>query len=1019
MRVQMLYVLIICLGDVSFINGFWDDRDYHDDLDDESDPDELPDDWRNRIDPAIMNESLSAPNGSRTLENDIMFADASVGLDSSNVTGSLPLVLWPNGKIPYQMSQQFGSPDQFLIHEAMAIIERKTFHCVTFTARQAEANFIHFLPGENCSSYVGMRADGGMQPVFLDPARCIQMGIIQHEILHALGLFHEHSRSDRNASVIIYENEIMNSHKSQYRIIPNMPTFGTDYDLNSLMHYGPYDFAKSTDHPVIIPRQKGIYRMGQRDGLSVRDAAKLRNAYKCQVSQEDQETDEGEQSFPGFSTAPMTAEQCALQFNGYCSNPSVNRDNCSHDTVFYIQCNESAMYTDVHATTAALAKAPLRPLIIWLMWRHVTPSILSPVDKQIISLATETCLVRNPTAILPRFSFINLQQLMLINCWDMRIKKSDFQSLLKLQVIIFNHATILYLEKGTFTNLPELKIIAWHHNLSTAFGKSVADGINSIPYFVQSQIDYLKRIHCGCQFGWLRKWLKQKNMLKAVPSRSVLFYGAEWGNIGIAQNDVYIPLDCAAQPFPVDFTMINFTQKEFSLHEPLCLAGTYNATYESFKFRRPFSGTRIDPTQCIMQFGRSCKPNKFISPSPDEREAMITKTDYCRKLYRSSLRSLQISCWSNTTVREMQEISFALAKPPIRRVDVSLSDGDYIVYRAFAPIRAQILVLYLYDCVDSYPTAKLADLSLGNLMSLVVHNCPDILVQAEDFNAVPNLFTLLFNNSTVNGMNPSVFAALSNLRIISLEFDASKMLSTPSPSAYHQYLQKLHCGCEFRQYRRWLQSQLIDHMRIWYAVDMVHSKVSAKSVCSKKIPSSGAIIIPIAFEEFEVGIPQQWMCYRKDALYLPVDCANAQNNSVRTAVNVHQRNYSINVPPCEKQVKPEASLLTAPASQECCADRKPAHYADFALMEGWTAGLSQPILQERRSELTAKAVDAAGRLYYYDDQMLSGDPTFESASSPKNRIWSENGTINVLLLMYLLPWRESEVGMWKFSAGNR
>lgn len=60
---------------------------------------------------------------------------------------------------------------------------------------------------DRCWSYVGRI--GKQQPLSLKVYYCLNRRIIQHEILHALGFHHEHSRSDRDAFVKIQWNNII------------------------------------------------------------------------------------------------------------------------------------------------------------------------------------------------------------------------------------------------------------------------------------------------------------------------------------------------------------------------------------------------------------------------------------------------------------------------------------------------------------------------------------------------------------------------------------------------------------------------------------------------------------------------------------------------------------------------------------------------------------------------------------------------------------------------------------------
>ncbi|XP_043203448.1 zinc metalloproteinase nas-15-like [Amphibalanus amphitrite] len=190
--------------------------------------------------------------------------------------------LWPGGRIYYTMSGRFTTHEKSVIASAVKEFERRTcIRVIPLTPGYTEYDHVHVTKDEGCFSSVGKK--GGRQELSLGQG-CIFKGIVMHEFMHAAGFWHEQSRPDRDDFVRVHYDNIkplmrFNFKKYEWGKVPNL---GLSYDIGSIMHYGPYAFARDKTRPTLTAlRSAGNGRMGQRDGFSSLDVQKLNSLYGC------------------------------------------------------------------------------------------------------------------------------------------------------------------------------------------------------------------------------------------------------------------------------------------------------------------------------------------------------------------------------------------------------------------------------------------------------------------------------------------------------------------------------------------------------------------------------------------------------------------------------------------------------------------------------------------------------------------------------------------------------------------
>ncbi|CEF62982.1 Astacin-like metalloendopeptidase [Strongyloides ratti] len=184
--------------------------------------------------------------------------------------------MWTNKKISYV----FGYNDyiwQQLIKRALSHIEEQT--CIRFFENGPTYDKLQFIRGSGCWSNVGRQ--GGRQQVSIGYG-CDSLGIVAHETLHALGLWHEQSRYDRDDYIRIDWTKIFRGTQSNFEKRTPVTSDNMDmaYDLGSVMHYGSKAFSTDWSSYSIVTKNS-IYQqtIGQRRGISYKDAKMINLRY--------------------------------------------------------------------------------------------------------------------------------------------------------------------------------------------------------------------------------------------------------------------------------------------------------------------------------------------------------------------------------------------------------------------------------------------------------------------------------------------------------------------------------------------------------------------------------------------------------------------------------------------------------------------------------------------------------------------------------------------------------------------
>jgi len=189
--------------------------------------------------------------------------------------------LWPSNTVKFELASELSGAEKTKVRTTLQKLQEKLKSCIRFVESSYGVRIFVKNSGGGCWSAVGHQGNT-FQELSLSGG-CMHTGIIEHEFLHAIGLYHTQSRSDRDNYVEIIWANIPNEKQHNFEKYSSAVVnhFNLRYDFESVMHYKRTEWGINgrTTIQTLDPTKQNV--IGQRIGVSDGDIELVKKMYSC------------------------------------------------------------------------------------------------------------------------------------------------------------------------------------------------------------------------------------------------------------------------------------------------------------------------------------------------------------------------------------------------------------------------------------------------------------------------------------------------------------------------------------------------------------------------------------------------------------------------------------------------------------------------------------------------------------------------------------------------------------------